>query len=103
MNYILLLILIIIISLLPIFFLKMYVRDQKQHYIMYALIAYMFIIYLNICLLEKGEMSSLFCIIKISQILIVVIISAIIYSEKITHHKILGISTSLLALYFLFK
>ena len=103
MNYTLLFILLPIIAILPVFFLKNYVKERKNIYILYSFIGYILLTRLYICLLEKGEMSKLFCISQILQILLIVIGGAIIYSETITSNKIIGIGISIIALYFLSK
>ena len=103
MNITLLFILLPIIAILPVFFIKNYLQSKNNNHILYALGCYIGLTYLYIKLLANWEMSKIFCISQVIQILIIVLGGIVLYSEKITKNKILGVITSIIALYFLSK
>ena len=102
-NITLLFILLPIIAILPVFFIKNYLKSKKNNHLIYALLCYIGLTYLYIKLLEDCEMSKIFCISQVIQILLVVIGGIFLYSEKLTKYKIIGVGASIIALYFLAK
>ncbi len=102
MNILPLYILLPIVAILPVFFIKNYVsksnRDYK--YILFALIGYITLTYLYIKLLKKGDMTKIFFVSQIIQMIIIFLGSILIYSENITRNKIIGVIVSIIALYF---
>ena len=104
MNLTLLYILLPIVAISPVFFLKKYVSNQSdKKYIILALLGYLCLTYLYIKLLKKGEMTKIFCISQIMQILMIFMGSILIYSENITINKIIGVVISICAIYFFSK
>ena len=105
MNITLLYILLPIVAIAPVFFLKKYVSSKKsdKKYILFALIAYIILTYLYIKLLKKGDMTKLFCVSQVMQMLMIFIGSILIYAEEITINKILGVVISISAIYFFSK
>jgi len=99
----LLFILLPIVAILPIFFIKKYLASKNNHQLLYAFGGYVGLTYLYIKILGRCEMSKIFCISQIIQILLVVFGGILLYSEKLTTNKIIGVSTSIIALYFLSK
>jgi len=103
MNLLALYILLPIVAILPVFFIKKYVSktdDKDYKYILLALIGYITLTYLYIKLLKKGDMTKIFFISQIIQMIIIFIGSIIIYSEDITKNKIIGLVISIIAIYF---
>lgn len=92
-----------IVAILPVFFIKNYLKSKNNNQLFYALCGYLGLTYLYIKLLETCEMSKIFCISQVIQILLVVFGGILLYSEKITRNKIIGIIASITALYFLAK
>jgi uncharacterized membrane protein len=105
MNLTLLYILLPIVAIAPVFFLKKYVskKNPDKKYILFALIGYILLTYLYIKLLKKGDMTKLFCVSQVMQILMIFIGSILIYAEEITMNKILGVIISISAIYFFSK
>ena len=103
MNITLLFILLPIVAILPVFFIKKYLESSNNNHILYALFCYIGLTYLYIKLLANWEMSKIFCISQVIQILIVVLGGIMLYSEKLTKNKIIGIGASIIALYYLSK
>lgn len=91
-------------AILPVFFIKKYVSIEEQNksytYILLALIGYITLTYLYIKLLKKGDMTKIFFISQIIQMIIIFLGSILIYSENITKNKIIGVAVSIVALYF---
>ncbi len=94
-------------AILPVFFIKKYVSVEEQNksytYILLALIGYITLTYLYIKLLKKGDMTKIFFISQIMQMILIFIGSIMIYSENITKNKIIGVIISIIALYFFSK
>jgi len=106
MNRLALYILLPIVAILPVFFIKKYVSkpDDKENkdykYILFALIGYITLTYLYIKLLKKGDMTKIFFISQIIQMIIIFLGGILIFSENITKNKIIGVIVSIIALYF---
>jgi uncharacterized membrane protein len=109
MNLLVLYILLPIVAIMPIFFIKKYVstanlenlEDKKnKKYIIYALIGYITLTYLYIKLLKNGDMTKIFFISQIIQMIIIFIGSILIYSETVSINKIIGVCISICAIYF---
>jgi hypothetical protein len=105
MNLPLLYISLPIVAISPVFFLKKYVSNNQsdKKYIILALLGYLCLTYLYIKLLKIVEMTKLFCISQIIQILMIFIGSILIYAENITMNKIIGVIISICAIYFFSK
>jgi len=99
----LLFILLPIVAILPVFFIKNYLKSKNNNQLLLAFGGYLGLTYLYIKLLETCEMSKIFCISQVIQILLVVFGSMLLYAEKLTRNKIIGIVASIIALYFLSK
>ncbi len=99
----LLFILLPIIAILPVFFIKNYIKSNNNNHIVCALLCYIGLTYLYIKLLAQWEMTKIFCISQVVQILIIVFGGMMIYSEKLTKNKIIGIIASIIAVYYLSK
>jgi hypothetical protein len=99
----LLFILLPIIAILPVFFIKNYIKSNNNNHIIYALLCYIGLTYLYIKLLSQWEMTKIFCISQVVQILIIVFGGIMLYSEKLTKNKIIGIIASIIAVYYLSK
>lgn len=104
-NINLLYILLPIVAIAPVFFIKKYVsnKNSDKKYILFALIGYILLTYLYIKLLKKGDMTKIFYLSQIMQMLIIFIGSILIYAEEITINKILGVIISISAVYFFSK
>jgi len=105
MNINLLYIILPIVAIAPVLFIKKYVSNKKSEkkYILFALIGYILLTYLYIKLLKKGDMTKLFCVSQIMQMLMIFLGSILIYAEEITINKILGVIISISAIYFFSK
>ena len=90
-----------IIAILPVFLIKNYLKFKNNKYLLYTFISYIGLTYLYINLLKDCDISKIFCISQVIQILLIVIGGFFLYSEKITKNKVIGVSTSFIALYFL--
>lgn len=105
MNITLLYILLPIVAITPVFFIKKYVSNKKsdKKYILYALIGYILLTYLYIKLLKKGDMTKIFFLSQIMQMIMIFIGSILIYAEEITINKFIGVMISISAMYFFTK
>lgn len=99
----LLFILLPIIAILPVFFIKNYVKSNNNNHIICAMLCYIVLTYLYIKLLAKSEMTKIFCISQVIQIIIIVFGGMMLYSEKMSKNKIIGIIASIVAVYYLSK
>jgi len=106
MNLLSLYILLPIVAIMPVFFIKKYVSIQENQenkdykYILLALIGYITLTYLYIKLLKKGDMTKIFFVSQIIQMIIIFLGGILIYSENITKNKIIGVIISIIAVYF---
>ena len=103
MNLNLLLVITTIIALLPIFFIKKYIITNDKKYIMISLFLYILLLISYIKIFRIGEISSIYVILQISQIIVIVIGGLIFFNEKITKNKIIGVIFSVIAINYLLK
>ena len=94
-----LLILSSIITTISLLCIKQYIITKNITYIVLSAILYMALIYIYVELFQNGEISSLYVILQIVQILIVSLIGIVLYHEKITTNKIIGIIAGLICVY----
>ena len=103
MNLNLLLVITTIIALLPIFFIKKYIITNDKKYIMISLFLYILLLISYIKIFRIGEISSIYVILQISQIIVIVIGGLIFFNEKITKNKIIGVIFSVISINYLLK
>jgi len=99
MNTQLLIILASITALLPIFFIKEYIKTNKKIYIIITIISYVLLMVAYINIFRRKEIMTSYTLLQILQIIIISIISIVIYNEKLTMLKILGILSGTIAIY----
>ncbi len=101
MNYYL--ILATILALLAIYFIKQYISNKNNIYLVLTILSYLLLIYAYIKLFEKAEVSSTYTILQILQILIVLVMGIIFFKESINMTKMIGIILGTISIYFLLK
>ena len=103
MNYSLL-IFATIIAILPIIFVKQYIATNKNYYVILSFVAYilLFLAYYKI-FKSRQEISVIYILLQILQIIIVLFVGLIFFKEKLTRNKILGTILGLTAIYLLLK
>ena len=90
-----------IVALLPLYFIKKYIQTNKKYYIGITIILYCILTSLYISIFRKGDMSNIYVILQILQILIVVIMGLLLFNEKINKKKIIGIVFGIMSINFL--
>jgi drug/metabolite transporter (DMT)-like permease len=90
-----------IIALLPVYFIKKYIQTNEKYNIIISIILYCILTSLYINIFRKGEISSVYVILQILQILIVVGMGLLLFHEKINIKKILGIIFGIISINFL--
>jgi multidrug transporter EmrE-like cation transporter len=90
-NIISCLILIVITSIISILLLKKFAIDGNKNYLILYLIFYSIYIQIYIKLLKDHDLSKIYPITKIINILLVVLFSVLIYNEKIDNYLIFGV------------
>jgi multidrug transporter EmrE-like cation transporter len=101
MNIELLIILASIVALLPIFFIKEYIKTNNKIYIIITILSYVILMIAYINIFKKKEIMTSYTLLQILQIIIISIISIFIYNEKLTIKKIAGLISGLIAIYYL--
>jgi len=100
-NLYILLIIATIVALLPIFLIKKYIITNNINFIYMAIIFYIILMICYIKIFKIGEISSLYTILQITQIVVVVIGGLILFGEKLTKNKLIGLCASIIAIIFL--
>ena len=90
-----------IVALLPLYFIKKYIQTNKKYNIGITIILYCILTSLYISIFRKGDMSNIYVILQILQILIVVIMGLLLFNEKINKKKIIGIVFGIISINFL--
>lgn len=99
MNIELLIIFASIIALLPIFFIKEYIKTNNKIYIIITIISYVLLMVAYINIFKKKEIMTSYTLLQILQIIIISIISIFIYNEKLTITKTIGLLSGGIAIY----
>lgn len=94
-------ILIIITSIILIFLIKNYADTNNNKYLMYYLLVLPIYLFVYVKSLQKNNLSKIYPIIKIVTIILVVLISIILYEEKVNLQLMIGILFSIIAMYYL--
>jgi len=104
MNYYILLIFATIIAILPVIFIKKYIKTKNNIYIILSTIAYLLLLlaYYNIFKLNF-EISIVYTLLQVLQIIIVAILGIVFFKENITTNKIIGTIFGIGCIYFLLK
>jgi multidrug transporter EmrE-like cation transporter len=90
-----------VITIIALLCIKKYIANGNFTYILLSAVLYLILIYVYLKLFKDGELSSLYVVLQILQILIVSIIGFILYKEKFTYNKIIGIISGIIGVYFL--
>lgn len=90
-----------IIAIIPIFLLKQFILTNNYLYIILSLCAYSILIVSYINLFRNNQVSSIYVLLQILQILLVVIVSLLFYNEHIKLAQIIGIILGSVAIYLL--
>lgn len=98
-----LLIIATILALIPIFLIKKYILTNNKNFIYLTLFFYILLMICYINMFRLGEISSLYTILQITQIIVVVIGGLLLFGEKITKNKLIGLTASIIAIVFLLK
>jgi len=88
-------------SALTILMVKQYEQTTNYLYLLVVALSEFGLIYSYIELLEKGELVTLFALVKIISILIVIIPGIIFFGSILTTKKIIGLIFGLIAIYLL--
>jgi multidrug transporter EmrE-like cation transporter len=99
MNINLLIVIASVVSLLPIFFIKEYIRTNKYIYIAISLVFYVCLAICYINIFKQKEISSSYTLLQIIQILIIAISGIFVYKETLSIKKIIGIISGIIACY----
>ncbi len=100
-NY-LIVIIATIIALLPVIFIKKYIKTKNSIYLLLSLVLYILLIVAYIKLFSQGiDVSTIYTLLQILQILIVFIVGIFYFKEDITRNKIIGTGLGIGAVYFL--
>lgn len=99
MNINILIIIASIIALLPVFFIKEYIKSNNKIYIILSLIGYTLLAFLYIQIFRQKEIITSYNLLQVLQILIVTIIGILIYKEKLNIKKSIGITLAVISCY----
>ena len=99
MNIHILIIVASIIALLPVFFIKEYIKSNNKIYIILSLIGYTLLAFIYIQIFKQKEIITSYNLLQILQILIVTIMGILIYKEKLNIKKSIGIILAIISCY----
>ena len=91
-----------IIAILPVVFIKKYIKTNNNIYLILSLVLYVLLIVAYIKLFSEGvDVSAVYTLLQILQILIVFFIGIIYFKESVTRNKIIGTIFGICGVYFL--
>lgn len=103
MNYLFWIILNIFASISAVYLIKGYVLTKKYVYIILAMTSYVLLLISYINMLKFSEVSSLYSLIHVLQLIVAVMIGILLFRESISLNKIIGVGLGILSMYFLSK
>jgi multidrug transporter EmrE-like cation transporter len=92
-----------IIAICPTILIKEYTISDKTEYLIYALLLYICLICVYVKIYKDAELSNIYTILQISQIIVIILFGIVMYNEKINANKIIGISLGMSSIYYLYK
>ena len=101
MNKLYIIIFATLIAILPIYFIKKYIITKNKLFIGLALSCYVLLMLSYIKLFSTENIATSYTILQILQIVLVLIISRILFYEKLTTTKYLGIMLGSMSIYLL--
>ena len=101
MNYNLILLFATIVAILPVFFIKSYIKTQNHIYLLFALIGYILLLNAYIVLFTHYQVASNYVILQVLQILLVIVGSVFLFSEKLTVAQTSGVVFGVASIYLL--
>lgn len=91
----------IIASASPVLLVKEYINTNKFIYIIIAIMSYFILLLTYIYLFKRNEISKIYSLIKIVQLLLVSVIAIQLYNEKINENKIIGFGAGIISIIYL--
>lgn len=101
MNILLLILLAGMIAIVPPLFVKKYIKEPENKYIIFAMLCYLLLIAMYINIYKREDISKAYPTILTLQIIFITLIATLYYKEKMTLYKWIGITTGLLTIFFL--
>lgn len=92
-----------IIAILPVLLIKLYNQTNDLIYIVLSLFMYLMLIVAYVNLFKLGEVSTMYTILQISQLLIITCAGFVLWGERFDMYKIIGIGLGIGSIYFLAK
>ena len=102
MNYLLLFI-VSIIAIIPIFLIKKYIQNNNILYITGSISLYIILCLSYVKLFKQGDISNIYTLLQILQILIVFFVGLLYFKENINSNKIIGTLLGIGCVYFMLK
>jgi multidrug transporter EmrE-like cation transporter len=103
MNIKILLLIATIVALTPVILIKQYTKTQNKNLLIVVAILYFILAYTYIQIFRVSEVSKSYSLLQVLQILLVVILGTLLFKEKITQNKIIGVVAGMIAVYYLMK
>jgi multidrug transporter EmrE-like cation transporter len=90
-------------AILPVMFIKKYIQTNDTAYLFATISTYIFLIITYLKLLELGsvEVSSVYTLLQIMQIIAAFLLGVFYFKEKIYTNKLIGTGLGVVAIYFL--
>jgi len=90
-----------IASASPVLLVKEYIKSNKFIYIIIAVASYFTLLLTYLYLFKKNEISKIYSLIKIAQLLLVSVIAIQLHNEKINKNKIIGLGAGIVSIIYL--
>ncbi len=92
-----------IFAILPVMLIKKYIQTKNTWYLFATVSTYIFLMiaYINLLGLGNVEVSSVYTLLQIMQILAAFIVGVVYFKEKIHRNKLIGTGLGIAAIYFL--
>ena len=101
MNDIFWIIIATIASASPVLLVKEYIKSNNLRFIVLSIVSYLTLLFTYIHLFKENEISKIYSLIKIAQLLLVSVIAIQLYNEKINKNKIIGLGAGIVSIIYL--
>ena len=90
-------------AILPVIFIKKYIQTNDISYLFVTISTYLFLMitYVKLLQLEMIEISSVYTLLQILQIIVAFLVGIFYFKEKIYTNKLIGTGLGIAAIYFL--
>lgn len=91
----------ILVALVPIYLIKKFVITSNENYLLLTMLLYAILIISYVKIFQQEPVASAYVILQILQIIVVVLMGVLLFDDKVTFNKIIGLCFGIISVYLL--